>query len=131
MSGSKKGLGAEIIEGLQQAVAHQRGELADVRVKRVSFSARHAEVAPAPSYTRERIAQLRERLQLSQPVFAQALNVSPETVRAWEQGKREPDGAGLRLLQLADEHPSWVMESVQTRSTSYGKCRRGSIRHDG
>jgi DNA-binding transcriptional regulator YiaG len=25
---------------------------------------------------------------LSQPVFAAALNVSPETVRAWEQGKR-------------------------------------------
>jgi putative transcriptional regulator len=44
-----------------------------------------------------------------------ALNVSAETVRAWEQGKREPDGAALRLLQIAEQHPEWIMETVSIR----------------
>jgi DNA-binding transcriptional regulator YiaG len=36
-------------------------------------------------------------------VFAQVLNVNPETVKAWEQGKRQPDGAASRLLELASQ----------------------------
>ena len=45
-----------------------------------------------------------------------ALNVSAETVRAWEQGKREPDGAALRLLQITEQHPEWIMETVSIRN---------------
>jgi DNA-binding transcriptional regulator YiaG len=35
-------------------------------------------------------------MELSQPVFDAALHVSPETIRAWEQGKRESDGPTMR-----------------------------------
>jgi putative transcriptional regulator len=112
--GTRRRLGAQIIDGLNEAVAYERGEL-QATTRRVALTARVAEVAPAPAYSRDRIASLRERLRLSQPVFAMALNVSPETVRAWEQGKRAPDGAALRLLQLTEEHPSWVLDAVQER----------------
>jgi putative transcriptional regulator len=110
----KKSIGQQIAEGLNQAIAVERGELA-AKTTRVALTARSAAVSPAPAYSRESIATLRERLRLSQPVFAMALNVSPDTVRAWEQGKRAPDGAALRLLQLTDKHPSWVLDAVRAR----------------
>src|SRR5690606_31588384 len=52
---------------------------------RATLTARVAEAPPAPTYTSARIARIRDSLHLSQAVFAMALNVSPETVRAWEQ----------------------------------------------
>src|SRR3990170_3718924 len=100
-----KPVGARIVAGLEEALAYGRGTLPGVRVPRIPLTARTARVRPAPAYDAARIAALRARLRLSQPVFARALNVSPDTVRAWEQGKRRPDGAALRLLQVAERHP--------------------------
>jgi|SoiMethySBSTD1v2_1073268.scaffolds.fasta_scaffold73778_3 putative transcriptional regulator len=109
-------VGAEIIDGLREAIAFQRGELRGVRVTRVRLTASGAKVKPAPRYSGARIARLRARLALSQTVFAKALNVSAETVRSWEQEKRVPDGAALRLLQVADRHPEVILENIERRS---------------
>lgn len=106
----------QIIEGLEQVVAYQRGELKGATVTRVLLTAPQAEVRPAPPCSGPGITRLRARLKLSQPVFAQALNVSPETVRSWEQEKRVPDGAALRLLQVAEQHPEVILENVRRRS---------------
>jgi putative transcriptional regulator len=105
-------LGDAIIAGLEEALSYERGELRGVKVTRATLVLGGAEVSPAPAYRATRIAMVRERLQLSQPVFAAALNVSPETVKKWEQGTREPDGAALRLLELAETHPEWIAERV-------------------
>lgn len=105
-------LGEEIIAGLEQALAYERGELADTKVTRATLASQSVEVAAAPAYRANRISALREKLHLSQPVFAAALNVSPETVKKWEQGTREPDGAALRLLELADQHPQWILDRL-------------------
>lgn len=112
----KKSIGERIIEGLDEAVAYEGGELSDVQVTRVPLTARAAKVLPAPRYRGARIVRLRARLKLSQPVFAEALNVSPETVRSWEQRRRLPDGAALRLLQVAEQHPEVILENVRRRS---------------
>ena len=48
------------------------------------------------------IKALRTRLEISQPVFAAYLNVSPATVKAWEQGLKTPTGASLKLLNLVE-----------------------------
>lgn len=109
-------LGEAIIRGLEDAVAFERGELRNVRVSRVRLTARHADVRPTPRYTGPGIARLRARLRLSQPLFARALNVSPETVRAWEQKKRVPEGAALRLLEVAERHPHVILENLRRRS---------------
>ena len=114
MTNRKPSIGAQILEGLREAIAFERGEV-QAAVHRVPVTARDAAAAPAPGYTGERIAELRGRLRLSQVVFAQALNVSPETVRAWEQSKRAPEGAALRLLQITEEHPQVVLQRVQGR----------------
>ena len=110
----KKGtFGQQLIESAKEAVQIERGEREPARITR--YTAAEAEVEPPPQYVSERIKEIREEMGLSQPVFAAALNVSTETVRAWEQGKREPDGATLRLLEVAEEHPAILLKNVQAR----------------
>ena len=50
--------------------------------------------------TPERIKQLRERVQLSQAVFASVLGTSISTVQKWEVGANRPSGPSLRLLDI-------------------------------
>ena len=85
---------------------------------------------PVPSMGPREVAAVRAGLSLSQRVFAQVLNVSPETVRGWEQGKRTPDGASLRLLELARAYPDWVLERIRDRDSSAGG-RRPAINRRG
>jgi transcriptional regulator with XRE-family HTH domain len=49
---------------------------------------------------------LRQRLNVSQAVFAGLLNVPKVTAISWEKGRRQPTGAALRLLDLVREKGS-------------------------
>ena len=51
------------------------------------------------------IKEIREQMNLSQTVFAKLLNVSPSSIRQWEQGKRHPTGATQVLLELLKKTP--------------------------
>lgn len=107
--------GARLISALNEALAIERGEVAPARVNRHVLTARAATADPARSYAPAQIKVLRKKLRLSQAVFGAALNVSPDTVRAWEQGKRSPDGAALRLLEITEQHPGWIRSAVRER----------------
>jgi putative transcriptional regulator len=48
----------------------------------------------------EEIRAIREREQVSQPVFALYLNVRKDAVSRWERGDKKPDGPSLKLLNL-------------------------------
>ena len=50
------------------------------------------------------IKELRERENVSQPVFAAYLNVSKNLVSDWERGIKKPGGPALRLLSVVDKH---------------------------
>lgn len=56
------------------------------------------------SFSPDDVKQLRERFHLSQPVFAEYLNVSSKVVKKWEQGESSPRGAALKLLVLAEKN---------------------------
>lgn len=60
---------------------------------------------PKVSFTFEQIISIRKKLNLSQAVFAQILNVSASSVRQWEQGKRTPSGSTKVLLELLEKSP--------------------------
>lgn len=117
---TEQNFGDLLIEGLQEALEVRRGNVQPARRVR-RLSARDAVVQPPRQYEGEGIQRIRERLGLSQAVFAQVLNASPETVKAWEQGKRQPDGMALTLLEVAETHPEALMRRVQTRP---GRPRR-------
>ena len=104
-----------LIEGLREVLAIERGEIEPARRVRRVATVREAVVEPPKAYDPDEIQGIRERLGLSQTVFAKVLNSSPETVKAWEQGKREPDGMALALLQVADEHPQALMSRVRSK----------------
>ncbi len=56
--------------------------------------------APVREFSAVEIKRLRERLKLSQPVFAQLLHTTASTVRRWEQGETRPAGPALKLLNV-------------------------------
>ena len=107
--------GERLIASMEEAVKISRGELEPARVTRYTMA--DAAIEPPPQYSPDQIKGIRGRMELSQPVFAAALNVSPETIRAWEQGKREPDGPTLRLLEVAEEHPDVFLGKVRRRTS--------------
>jgi putative transcriptional regulator len=58
---------------------------------------------PTPIPPRE-IKRLREKLRVSQPVFARYLNTSESTVEKWETGAKHPSGMALKLLAIVQKH---------------------------
>ena len=101
-----------LIEGLTEAVAIARGRRHPARTRRVAITARDVTVSPPPPRGAGRIRAIRQRLRVSQSVFAAALNVSAATVRSWEQGARVPDGPSLRLLEIAERHPEVMLDGL-------------------
>src|SRR5258706_4318615 len=57
-------------------------------------------LTPVRPMAPEEIKALREREQVSQPVFASYLNVRKDAVSKWERGEKRPDGPSLKLLNL-------------------------------
>jgi putative transcriptional regulator len=87
----------ELVEGVREAGAYLRGEAEGTDV--------HFVDEPDPRL-------IRERLGLSQEKFAAALCISIATLRNWEQGRREPSGPAMRLLQIAAKHPEVLFEAA-------------------
>lgn len=109
----RRTFGERLIASAEDAVQPDRGELEPGRVTR--YTAKTAEVGAPPRYDPDQIKGIRNKMELSQALFAAALNVSPETIRAWEPGKRAPQGATLRLLELAENHPQVFLDEIRIR----------------
>lgn len=60
-------------------------------------------VSPPPLKPTQ-IKRLRQRLRVSQPVFARYLNTSESTVEKWETGAKQPSGMALKLLSIVEKH---------------------------
>ncbi|HIJ37452.1 MAG TPA: helix-turn-helix domain-containing protein [Rhodospirillaceae bacterium] len=59
------------------------------------------------------VAAIRAKTGLSQDRFAQAFQISPHTLRNWEQGRRIPDGPARALLMAIDRDPAGLMRALQ------------------
>jgi putative transcriptional regulator len=58
---------------------------------------------PVKKLSARQIRSLRASIKVSQPVFAAYLNISPSTIRQWENGDKEPSGPSLKLLNIVRE----------------------------
>ena len=56
--------------------------------------------------------RVRKRLGLSQLEFSRRIEVSLETIRNWEQGKRCPTGAAKALLKVLDRAPEAALAAL-------------------
>src|SRR6185295_8171065 len=91
----------ELIQSLDQALQFSRGEQINARIT----------VLPAPPspMSKREIIDLRQRLNLSQAVFAHVLDVIVNTLQSWKQGLRLHSDAALKLLPGAKQDPEVLL----------------------
>jgi DNA-binding transcriptional regulator YiaG len=94
--------GREIVASLTEAI-----EVEHSRIPIESrFTIRTVELPdPAAEYDAIAVRTTRDRLGVSQSVFAHLLGVSAMLVRAWEQGQRSPAMWARRLLDEVNRDP--------------------------
>lgn len=59
------------------------------------------------------VTTVRNKLGVSQPLFARLLGISERTLQNWEQGRRKPTGPAKVLLKVAARHPKLLLETVK------------------
>jgi len=84
----ERDIGQEILDGIRDLKRGETGRVVNV---------------PA-------VAEIREKMGLSQSRFARLLGVSLRTLQDWEQGRRTPSGAARTLLLVAEKNPQAVLE---------------------
>lgn len=86
-----------ILRGLEEALAYSKGN------KKLTTT--HKIEVPQIN-----VREARSKLGLSQDKFAAAFGVNAATIRNWEQGRREPKGAALVLLNVIAYNPEAVLQ---------------------
>lgn len=98
MSEERTEFGRGIEEGLREALAWMRGEIALEVVN----------IDPMPA---ARIRAIRKKVAKSAKEFERRFGIPAATINNWEQGRRKPDPAGRLLLKVIDAAPD-VVEKV-------------------
>lgn len=60
------------------------------------------------------VAALRKKLKLSQREFAETYRINPETLKKWEQHKREPDSISRAYLKCIAANPKMIKRLVNS-----------------
>ena len=84
--------------------------MADALSGRKKLTLRTFHVASPAEIQPKDIAAIRNKLNVSQAVFAAYLGVRPASVMSWEYGTRQPSGAVRKLLSIARKNPKILVE---------------------
>jgi putative transcriptional regulator len=97
----------KIIQGLESfADALEKGE--DITTR---FTCRKIALNLEPTqYTPELVKDARQKLGMSQALFAQFLGVSTSAVQAWEQGEKTPKDIACRFMDEIRNNPAYWRE---------------------
>mgnify|MGYP001161877260 CR=1 FL=1 len=95
-----------LVGSVEAFAAHVQGEhKLTLRTTQLSLP------SPIKPLRAQDITALRQKLNVSQAVFAGLLNVPKVTAISWEKGRRRPTGAALRLLDLIRKKPQILQEA--------------------
>ncbi len=92
----------ELVASIREAGAIRRGEKKPSRIFKVE---------------KPDIKAIRGAMGMTQMQFAGLLGISVNTLRNWEQGRREPEGPARVLLLVAAHRPEAILESVKLQMT--------------
>ena len=98
-------LGEQLLEGLEDAIAHLRGEAVP--------GLRVCTVAAIPDEID--VAAIRTKLGMKRKPFADRFGFAIGTLTKWERGERHPDGAARALLLVIDREPDAVIRALAPR----------------
>ncbi|WP_418163260.1 helix-turn-helix domain-containing protein [Pantoea vagans] len=96
---------SELMTGMQELKDHQEGK---ITLKRHKVTKR-APVTIAPQELRD----VREKLNLSQAVFAHYLHTGETTWQNWEQGKARPNAQAVLLIRMVQQNPETLKTLAQ------------------
>ena len=96
----------DLVSSVESLAAHVLGQKKiTLRSKTLELPQRIESLSPA------QVRLIREKMNVSQTVFAAIMNIPEVTAASWERGRRKPTGAALRLLEIASRHPEILMAS--------------------
>ena len=105
---TKDNLGDLLVQSLTELRDGLRGKPGKLTMKTV-------EIPDAPHMSAKDVHQLRDRLCLSQALFAKLVGVSRKLVEAWEAGTREPSPMACRLLDAISRNPDLYVRRKQPK----------------
>ena len=105
MTGSKRNLFAELMEGVEALAAGREGK---VTLRQVEVKAQ-ARV----DVTAAELIALRQRHNVSRAVMAARLRTNPRTLENWEQGRAKPNAQAALLIKLVELYPE-TMEHLES-----------------
>lgn len=109
--------GDEVLHGLNDfAESIKNGE--PITVRDVSLKMEPGD------YDAEDVKVTRQKLGVSQAVFARLLAVNVKTVQAWEQGGQPPSGIARRLLDEINQEPNRWIAKLKTAMTTKTRTSR-------
>lgn len=91
--------GDELIQSMQEALGHARGD-------------DNATIVHTVDIERIDAKAIRSKLRLTQEQMALMLGTSVSGYRKWEQGQRQPSGAARALLKVMDKEPQAVLRAL-------------------
>ena len=75
----------------------------------------HIRVFLVESRNNNDIKAIRAELSITQKELANAMDVSLETIKSWEQGKRTPTGLANKVLSLLSKEPALLKKFTSVR----------------
>lgn len=87
-----------IKQGLEEAIAHAKGELTNAAI--------HNPSTPID------VKAVRKKVGMTQTQFAASFGISLGTLRHWERGDRIPRGPALVLLHVVSKEPKAVLRAL-------------------
>ncbi|MCW9698023.1 MULTISPECIES: helix-turn-helix domain-containing protein [unclassified Avibacterium] len=94
----ERNLFEELKQGLEQMQVHLEGKTTLKTIER-ELPAEMGEISA------NEVKSIREKLNLSQSVFAKKLRMSVRTYQGWEQGKTTPNKQATLLLKMIERSP--------------------------
>jgi len=98
---SKKGLKKSIFDGLNETL--------DIAAdKKTAKRKREVVIPDLPLYKGRDVKRVREKIDVTQKIFAAVIGVSVKTIEAWEGNRNVPDGPAQRIFYALDNNPGFL-----------------------
>lgn len=103
----KRDIFSELVEGL--------GALSEQRQGKTTLRSHSVELAALTAVRADELVAIRERLNMSRPVFAMYLRTNARTLENWEQGRARPNAQATTLIRLVQQYPQTVAHLAALR----------------
>ncbi|MBI4815964.1 MAG: helix-turn-helix domain-containing protein [Deltaproteobacteria bacterium] len=110
----KRDIGAEVIQGL--------GEIREFYAGKMTLRTHEVVPAKIDPVTPKELKETREKLNMSQAVFAARLGLNKRTLERWERGDATPSDSTSILIRLAARFDD-TLERIQAVAAAPSKSR--------